>query len=381
MRPDTEEALARVIREADAPLRIVGGGTRPIWPARGNDLSTGALTGVTLHDPGALTLVARAGTPVDVIQETLAAHDQRLAFEPMDHRPLLGGTGAPTIGGVMAANVSGPRRVAVGAARDFCLGVRFVDGNGTVVSNGGRVMKNVTGYDLVKLMCGSFGRLGVLTEVSLKVLPRPETTATLAIDGLSPAEAVAAMSDAFGTPFEVTGAAYVPSDKGARTCLRLEGFADSVSYRLKALSDALSRFGTHESVTDAQISKDLWSDIRDVRALASRPGDIWRISVRPSHAPDLIARLPDGAQYQLDWGGGLIWAVVPEGCDLRATLAPYVGHATCLRTGAPDIPTFEPEPAPLAALTDGLMGKFDPRAILNQRNAVSAPTRQSEGAT
>jgi glycolate oxidase FAD binding subunit len=369
--PDTEDAIGGIIRDAKAPLRIFGGGTRPIWQAGGEDLSTSALTGVTLHDPGALTLVAWAGTPVQEVEKTLAAHDQRLAFEPMDHRPLLGGTGEPTIGGVMAANVSGPRRVAVGAARDFCLGVRFVDGNGTVISNGGRVMKNVTGYDLVKLMCGSFGRLGVLTEVSLKVLPRPETTATLTIDGLSPAEAVAAMSAAFGTPFEVTGAAYVTGDQRARTCLRLEGFADSVTYRMGALSDALARFGSHHDILEAGDSTDVWTSIRDVHALASLPGDIWRLSVRPSHAPDLIARLPDGARYQLDWGGGLIWAVVSEGCDLRATLAPYNGHATRLRGSDAHIPTFEPEPEPLAALTDGLREKFDPRRLLNQREPQS----------
>ncbi|MBS4010810.1 MAG: FAD-binding protein, partial [Roseovarius sp.] len=210
MTPKTEADLAEIIRGAEGPLRIEGGGTRPIGAlSNGARLSTAGLRGITLYEPGALTLVAQAGTPLAEIEAALDAEGQRLAFEPMDHRGLLGTQGTPTIGGVVAANVSGPRRIQAGACRDFLLGVRFVDGRGQIVKNGGRVMKNVTGYDLVKLMAGSYGTLGVLTEVALKVLPRPRSMGMLRIEGLSDAVAVTALCRALASPYEVTGAVHL----------------------------------------------------------------------------------------------------------------------------------------------------------------------------
>ena len=192
--PEDETALAAALREAKGPLQIMGGGTRPIGRiAPAQALSTRRLQGITLYEPGAMTLVAKTGTAVEEIEAVLAAENQRLAFEPMDHRAILGTSGQPTLGGVIAANVSGPRRIQVGAARDFALGVTFVDGTGQVLSNGGRVMKNVTGYDLVKLMSGSWGTLGVLTEVALKVLPVSETQVTLKVHVTTWADAVGCM--------------------------------------------------------------------------------------------------------------------------------------------------------------------------------------------
>ena len=185
IRPNSEEELAGIVAGAKRALSIQGGGTRGFADnATGERLTSAAITGITLYEPGALTLVARAGTPVEEIRERLAKDNQRLPFEPMDHRALLGTTGEPTIGGVVAANVSGPRRVMVGAARDYVLGLRFVDGRGTVIRNGGRVMKNVTGYDLPKLLTGSYGTLAALTSVILKVLPAPETEETVVLTGL-----------------------------------------------------------------------------------------------------------------------------------------------------------------------------------------------------
>ena len=360
--PESADALAETIRGATAPMRIEGGGTRPIGVTRADAvLSTRAMTGITLYEPGALTLVAQAGTPLAEIEAALAAENQRLAFEPMDHRGLLGTDGAPTIGGVVAANVSGPRRVSVGAARDFALGVRFVDGAGNVVKNGGRVMKNVTGYDLVKLMCGAYGTLGVLTEVSLKVLPRPDTAATIRFLNLKTADAVALMSAALGSPFEVTGAAHLPET--GETLLRIEGFEDSVTYRAKRLCDALARFGPGETDT----SGDEWRDIGNVSALAGTEGDVWRISVKPSDAPRLAARLPE-ARLLFDWGGGLVWAGVPSGTDLRAKLSGLPGHATLIRADADTkrrLGVFQPEPPALADLARGLRARFDPRGLLN----------------
>ena len=365
MTPKTEEDLAQVVAGAKGALRISGGGTRGYGrPVVGEVLSAAKLTGVTLYDPGALTMVARAGTPLAEVEAALKAENQRLAFEPMDHRPLLGSKGKPTIGGAVAANISGPRRISVGACRDFLLGVRFVDGVGQIVKNGGRVMKNVTGYDLVKLMAGAHGTLGVLTEVSFKVMPDVEKAATLTLDGLDDARAVAAMSRALGSPFDVTGAAHLPGGlNGPRTYLRIEGFAGSVGYRAGNLAELLVYFGTATVTQNA----DAWTDLRDVTALAARSGDIWRISVKPSDAAGLVANL-DATAVQYDWGGGLIWALAPAGTDLRAPMDGISGHATLIRADEATraaIPSFHPEPAPLAAITQGLRAKFDPRGILN----------------
>lgn len=350
MRPVTEDEMAEAVRDAQGPLVVRGGGTRGLGAPVGELLETGGLAGVTLYEPGALTLVARAGTPVAQLEALLAGEGQRLAFEVPDLRGLLGRTGDSTIGGVIAANASGPRRVQAGAARDFLLGVRFVDGLGRVVKNGGRVMKNVTGYDLVKLMAGSHGTLGVLTEVSLKVLPAPAAQATLVLDGLDDAQAVEAMARALGSPYDVTGAAHWP---GRGTFLRIEGLAAQVAYRAGRLQALLG--GT---VTD----HGPWDQIRDVAPFHGQPGDVWRLSIKPSDAPGLVARAGAlGVLY--DWGGGLVWLLVTPGSDLRARLGAFQGHATLIRGSGQ--PVFQPEPAPVAALTRGLRAQFDPKGIFN----------------
>ncbi len=361
MTPQNEEELAAIIRDAKGPLSIRGGGTRGL-SVMGEPLSTAEMTGITLYEPGALTVVARAGTPVAEIEAALAEENQRLAFEPMDHCALSGTDGTPTIGGVIAANISGPRRIAVGAARDFTLGVRFVDGSGEIIKNGGRVMKNVTGYDLVKLMSGACGTLGVLTEVSFKVLPVPETQATLVLRGLTDTDAVRTMARALGSPFEVTGAAH-----DGETLLRLEGFEASVTYRAQALRDALVEFDAEIIVMDAEASADRWRGIRDVTSFADQPGDVWRLSCKPSDGPELAKRAGAAARL-FDWAGGLIWLCVPEGTDLRADLGEFDGHVTLVRASPETkrrLNVFHPEAPGVARLSQGLRDRFDPRGILN----------------
>ncbi len=368
--PQTQPELADMIASATEPLHVRGAGTRTDQaPADGSVLRTTGLTGIEIYEPGALTLVAKAGTPLADVEAALTSENQRLAFEPMDHRALLGTSGEPTVGGMVAANVSGPRRIQVGACRDSLLGVKFVDGQGQALSNGGRVMKNVTGYDLVKLMAGSFGTLGVLSEVALKVLPQTETEATLCLHNLDHARAVAAMSSALGSPYEVTGAAHahIAGHGTPQTLLRIEGTDASVRYRLEALRSRLADFG---ELTDihGSASRKAWEGIRDASSMADRAGDIWRVSVKPSDAPTLIESLGADAQTQLDWGGGLIWALMPEGTDLRAQLGAFAGHATLIRGSQATratVPMFHPHPESLARLSRGLKDKFDPRRILN----------------
>lgn len=373
--PKHETELAEAVSGATGPLAIRGGGTRSFGETAGATmLSVSQISGVVLHEPGALTLVAKAGTPLAEIEAALASENQMLAFEPMDHRAVLGTEGEPTIGGVVAANVSGPRRVQSGACRDFLLGVRFVDGAGNIIKNGGRVMKNVTGYDLTKVLAGSHGTLGILTEVSFKVLPKPDTSATLLLVGLSTSEAVRAMSAALGSPFEVSGAAHVPVglDGEPVTMIRIEGFETSVVYRADRLRTLLSGFGPAEierrSGADGGHGTEAgWRWVRDAEMFRGSGDDVWRISVKPSDAPAVTKAL-GSARLLLDWGGGLIWAGVDAGRDVRALLTGINGHATLVRASGETrarLGTFQPETGPLAALAQGLRRQFDPRGILN----------------
>lgn len=371
---EAEAALAAEIRgayEAGEPVRIIGGGTRQALGGvvdAPRTVSTAALSGISLYEPGALTMVAGAGTPLAEIEAALAAEGQRLAFEPMDHRALLGSSGEPTIGAVAAMNNSGPRRIQAGACRDAMLGARFIDGRGDVISNGGRVMKNVTGYDLVKLMAGSWGALGVITEVSLKVLPAPEASATVLVTGLNDVTAVSAMSAALGSPFDVTGAAHLP---GQVTMVRVEGFASSVTYRAERLRELLTGFGAVEIDEGAD-----WAGIRDVAPFCGRDGAVWRVSVKPSDGPAVaeVARSCGGEAF-FDWGGGLVWLLMPEDGDagagvIRGAVAKVGGHATLVRASEAVravVPAFMPEHPVAAALSARLRAEFDPKGVLSQR--------------
>ncbi len=379
--PGSEEEAASLVTDSAAarqPLLVAGNGTkaalgRPVEAA--TILSAAALSGVTLYEPAEMVIGARAGTPLAMVEAELAARGQMLPFEPMDYRPLLGSSGEPTIGAVTACNLSGPRRIMAGAARDSLIGVRFVNGRGEVVKSGGRVMKNVTGLDLVKLMAGSFGTLGFLTEVIFKVLPRPETEATLVILGLSDRDAIGAMSAALGSPFEVSGAAHLPDgDGGPRTLIRIENFASSVDYRIGELQRIGGRAETQ--VLDQESSAATWAAIRDAAMLVEpRERAVWRISVAPSRAADLVSGLRRRLECRVtyDLGGGLVWLALPVGDDAGAeAIRPAVraarGHALLVR--APDalraaIDVFDPPAAALQAVQAKIKAAHDPAGILS----------------
>ena len=414
LRPGTEAELADAIRAAHADrrtLEVRGGGTRAGLggPVEADEtLETGGLAGITLHEPGALTLVVRAGTPLAEVNAALEAENQMLPFEPMTFAAIgdaavdagaagaggAGGAGASTIGGVVATNASGPRRLQAGACRDSMIGVRFVDGRGEPIKNGGRVMKNVTGYDLVKLLAGSHGTLGIVTEVGFKVLPAPEATATVAVHGLDAPAAIRAMSAALGSPYDVSGAAHLPrgregadggasdatGDDRATTLVRVHGFAGSVQYRAERLRELLGAHGevTVDDVPDSTAAT--WRAVRDVEPLGAVDGDLWRVSVRPSDGGDVVRRLGDAdasLAHLLDWGGGLVWVRTAPGTDVRASLAGLRGHSTLVHASAATrarLGAFEPEAAPVARLSAGLRERFDPAGILNP-GRMAAPVR------
>ena len=393
--PRDEADVAAAIQWAVAEgksLEIIGHGSkRGIGRAAQWDLTLdlSALSGVTLYEPEELVLSARAGTPLAEIAALLADHGQELAFEPMDYGPLLGRPAAQaTLGGVVATNSCGPRRLKAGAARDHFLGVSAASGRGERFKSGGRVVKNVTGYDLCKLLAGSWGTLAAMTEITVKVLPRAETTATLVCYGLSDAAAVKAMAAATGSSAEVSGAAHVPAaiaaelaqapgNRGALTAFRLEGVPPSVAQRGRTLSAALADFGEPQCIGD-EGSRALWQAIRDVTPFAapeaaSRP--LWRVSTVPMKGPQIAAQITAAcaaAQVIYDWAGGLMWIMLAESGDagaaaVRRAIRAAGGHATLVRAPASvraSVDVFEPQDTALAALTRRVKASFDPQRVL-----------------
>ncbi|KQU54107.1 2-hydroxy-acid oxidase [Bosea sp. Leaf344] len=380
--PTTEAQACAVVKSvigSAIPLAIRGGGTRAGLgrPTQTQaTLSSAGLTGITLYEPAEMVIGARAGTPLAEVRKTLAERGQMLPFEPMDHRPLFGSGGEPTIGAVAAGNISGPRRINAGAARDSLIGIRLVNGKGEAIKSGGRVMKNVTGLDLVKLVAGSHGTLGFLTEVIFRVLPVPERIVTLCWHGLSDSDAVILLSRALGSPFEPFAAAHLPAGiagEAARTLLRLENFSVSIDYRAGELKALLAAYGEPELI-EGSASEALWRDIRDAAVFAGTQEAVWRLSLAPTNGPKaaaaIAAALPQARHYY-DWGGGLLWLGVPAQGDagaaaIRRAIAPLGGHATLVR--APDairasVPVFEPLSAPLLRVTAGIKTSFDPAGI------------------
>jgi glycolate oxidase FAD binding subunit len=365
--PLDEVELAAFLVEACASatsLHVMGSGTRLTsgFPSETGTLTTRRLRGIVTYEPGAMTLIARAGTPIDEIEAALAAEGQALAFEPMDYRTVLGTLGSPTIGGAVATNASGPRRVQAGACRDHLLGVRFVDGQGRIIKTGGRVMKNVTGLDLGKLLCGSFGTLGVLTEVAIKTLPAPECELSIGFNNVSVAEASRIFQTALATPFEISGAAF----RSGTAWLRIEGRSKQVDYRREKIFSLLPSHDNVDFLYETN-SKALWGQLRDLHHFADPQLPLWRILIKPTDAPKIASALEAlGGTVSLDWGGGLIWyAGVAEPIEVRRVSG--AGRAMLLRFGSAVTGTmFPPELGAVAQLSDALRKRFDPAGILNR---------------
>jgi glycolate oxidase FAD binding subunit len=374
LKPASPEEVQAAVAEAGASARhieVVGGGTkRGIGGMDPVDvvLSTARLDRIVDYSPDELVLTAQAGVQVADLEALVARHGQMLAFEPPRWTKLLGVRGEPTLGGVLAANLSGPRRIRAGAARDHFLGFSAVSGRGEMFKAGGKVVKNVTGYDLMKLMAGSWGTLAVLTEATVKVLPAPRTELTLLLFGLADVRACEAMAVAMNGPFEVSGAAHLPAFAAharplkaemAVTALRLEGFEASVAARVDGLAAALKGYGRIDAV-DADHSREFWSQVREVEAFAGDPRPLWRLSLPPAVGWRGPHGLPGDALY--DWAGGLAWLLTEEPAEkVRAVTRGLGGHALCLR-GAP---AFGAREGPLGALQDRVKAAFDPLGVLN----------------
>ena len=407
--PTDADGLADAVRWAVAgehPLEVIAGGSkqtlgRPVQSAA--TVSLAAFDGIVDYQPSELVLTAQAATPLATIEAALEAERQMLAFEPADYGPLLRASGgadlrapgganlrAPsgaTLGGALACNLSGPRRIKAGAARDHFLGMHAVSGRGERFKAGGRVVKNVTGYDVCKLLAGSYGTLALMHEVTVKVLPAPERTRTVLVFGLEPAAALDALGAALGSAHEVSGAAHMPAEIAARSAVsyvsgagaavsavRVEGFPASVEARCEALRALLGRFGAVEEL-HSKNSAMLWREIRDVRAFADDGRPLWRLSVPPASGAAAAARVAEAADARalFDWGGGLLWLAVDGAPDagevpVRAAAMAVGGHATLVRADAPTRAAravFQPQATGLAALSTRIKRAFDPAGVLN----------------
>jgi glycolate oxidase FAD binding subunit len=392
------EQVVRAAIASEQPLEIIGHGSKRLigQPMATNALlDLSALNAVTSYEPNELIITVEAGAPLADVKSLIDSKNQEFAFEPNDTAALLGTPKLATIGGMIGAGLAGPRRIRAGGARDHLLGAHAVSGFGDSFKAGGRVVKNVTGYDLCKLLAGSWGTLAVMTEVTLKVMPRAESERTLVLRGLDDVAANRAMTAALGSPFDVSGAAHVPKsafqaaveglgDLGAPreaiTLLRLEGIAASAAHRAVALAKLLAPFGNVEIVEDAAASAPIWRSVRDVQPFAANGAlgvwTVWRIVCPPASGGALGERLArdTGGEVIYDWGGGLIWAALPPKPDGQAALVrqrvnAVGGHATLLR--APEevrrnIEVFHPQPSGLARLSERVRHSFDPKNILNR---------------
>lgn len=368
---EARDAIADAAR-VGAKLEIRGGGGKAAIgaPREATVLDMSTFNAVIDYDPAELVLTVGAGARLADIQALVAGQNQMLAFEPFDYGPILGGAaGVSTIGGVIGAGVAGSRRLSRGSVRDHLLGFKGVSGRGEAFVGGAKVVKNVTGYDLPKVICGSWGRLVALTEVTLKVLPRAREQTTLALGGLDVEQAIAVMARAMGSQAEVAAAAHIPADpaaQGALTLFRLEGFGPSVAARRAMLESLLADVAAVRTLT-VEDAAEHWNNLQTLAPLSDAPV-LWRINAAPSRAGAIIAALPpERSRWLMDWAGGLIWlAFDGEPSVVRDLAQAAGGHAALVR--APEAlrrltPALQPQAPAVMALEARLRRAFDPSGV------------------
>lgn len=396
LKPVTDWEMQGMVKQLAArnmSVELVGNGTkrtagRPVNASMA--MTTVGMRGISMYEPTELVMSARAGTPLSQIEVELAGRGQMLAFEPIDLGPALGSyAGSQTIGAVFACNLSGSRRICAGAARDHVLGVKGVNGRAEIFKSGGRVMKNVTGLDVARGLAGSWGTLAAITDVTFKVLPMPDDTATLVFTGLTDDLAVELMCAAMGSPYEISGTVHLPQTLAARllhdelraagrslTALRLENFPRSVAYRKSKLKELLKVYGPPLEL-DQDSSMKFWGELRRLSVMPfGSQTYLWKISTAPKTAPLLVNAIRkhmDNVETLYDWSGGLVWLEIPASADagaadIRRALATHGGYATLVRADAAvrhSVDVFQPLNPTVERLSRGLKAAFDPANVFN----------------
>jgi len=374
--------LTDIVMDAAASgekLAICGGGGKATFGCDRDDVSLLDMRGfssIVDYDPTELTLRTGAGAPLTEIEQLVAAQGQMLAFEPWDQAALFGGSaGAGTIGGALASGAAGPRRLSRGGARDHLLGFEAVSGRGERFIAGGNVVKNVTGFDLSKLVCGSWGRLAALTQVTLKVLPAPRAVESFVLNGLKPEIAQAALNAAMRSQAEIAAAAHSPKTP-SRTVFRLEGVDPSIRARASLLSSLQASFGKLLPM-DAAEADSFWSSVRAVSSLSSAH-ILWRVHVPPSRGAALAYALcGGGTNWLMDWAGGLIWvADIDDAARVRDAATLLGGHAVLIRAPAAmreTIPALHPASPGVARIERAVRAAFDPAGVFQTGRFLDMP--------
>ena len=398
--PEKETEVADIIKKSyksNIPIEIIGSGSKNKigkFLQCGKTLNLSKLEGVVEYYPEELYIKVKSGTKIDKIEKELGKNKQQLAFEPIDFGHLfLGKSNCGTAGGQVACNFSGPRRFKDGSTRDHILGFRAVNGRGEIIKSGGTVVKNVTGYDLSKLMCGSYGTLAALTEITFKVLPMPEESKTLIIHNLNISNAPDYLAKAISSPNEVSGASFLPVDplcdncdmnientfklndlkyKGSMTSLRVEGSKKSINERIANLKKVLEIANSNISILETLQSEIFWKKIRNLEFFSLTKNNILRIVIPPAECTQLIYELPINFKYFIDWGGAVIWM---EACDLleqkfesiRKKVVKHDGHISMIKYSShlPYVEDVFTINSVRFNISQSIKKSFDPKRILN----------------
>ena len=398
--PKKEKEVAEIIKKfhkTNTPVEIIGSGSKKkigklLQCAKTLNLSK--LSGIIEYLPGELYIKVKSGTSIDEIENELKKNNQQLAFEPIDFGYLfLGKSDYGTAAGQVSCNLSGPRRFKVGSVRDHILGFKAVNGRGEIIKSGGTVVKNVTGYDLSKLICGSYGTLCALTEITFKVLPAPEESATLVIHNLDINMAPNYLQKAISSTYDISGASFLPTDpvcnkcqmdikktfklndlkeEGSITAIRIEGSKKSVNQRIENLNKELNTSGLSISVLETLQSEIFWKKIKNLEFFSKTKNNILRIVIPPSFCTQLAYQLPKNFKYFLDWGGALIWV---EACELteqmfnavRKKVVKYGGYVSMIKNSdylpyVEDVFTIDRN---RFSISESIKKSFDPKRILN----------------